>query len=175
MADTLTVRAAAAADRMAVTRLLTDSWGSTTVVAHGVALDASALPALMAERDGAVCGLLTYQVTERGLEVVSLDATVRWSGAGTALLAEAVRRAREAGAPRLWLVTSNDNLDALRFYQRRGLRIAGVSAGAVDAARELKPSIPLRGHHGIELHDEIVMELDLTAPEAGSSLRAGQV
>jgi Acetyltransferase (GNAT) family len=34
-----------------------------------------------------------------------------------AVAEEAVRR----GARRLWLITSNDNLDALRFYQRRGI------------------------------------------------------
>ena len=62
------------------------------------------------------------------------------------------------GGGRLWLVTTNDNLDALRFYQRRGLRITAVAAGAVDEARKIKPGIPLLGDHGIAIRDEITLE-----------------
>jgi GNAT superfamily N-acetyltransferase len=105
--------------------------------------------------------------------VVTLDAAPRRSGAGTALLAAAVRLARVSGAPRVWLVTTNDNLDALRFYQRRGMRIAGVSRGAADAARALKPSIPMLGDHGIPIHDEILLELDLPAQANGPTGQAG--
>ena len=161
----LVVRRAAEADRGTVADILVRSWGSTTVVGHGTVHDASALPALLAEQDGRAVGLLTHTVTgqgaDRALEVVTLDTMVRYGGVGTALLTAAVDVAREAGAHRLWLITTNDNLDALRFYQRRGLRIVGVSPGAVDAARALKPSIPLTGDHGIELHDELILELRL--------------
>ena len=55
-----------------------------------------------------------------------------------------------------WLVTTNDNLDAIRLYQRHGFRLAEVHSGAVDRARELKPTIPVMGQHGIEMHDELV-------------------
>lgn len=157
----LRVRAAETADRDRIVALLTARWGGTTVVAHGRAYEAADLPALLAERDGQLAGLLTYEIAAGGLEVVTLDAVMPGVGAGTALLAAATGLAREAGADRLWLVTSTDNLDALRFYQRRGLRIVGVSPGAVDEARQLKPSIPLVGAHGIELHDELTLELRL--------------
>jgi GNAT superfamily N-acetyltransferase len=155
----ITVRAAAAEDRGTVASLLADSWGTTTLVTHGVAYDAAILPALLAERDGAPAGLLTYTVDDEGMEIVTLDAVERRSGAGTALLAAAADLARAAGARRLWLATTNDNLDALRFYQRRGMRIVGVAPGAVDESRIRKPSIPLVGDHGIEIHDELTLEL----------------
>jgi hypothetical protein len=62
-------------------------------------------------------------------------------------------------AQRVWLVTTNDNLDALRFYQRRGFRIAQVRPGAVDETRKtLKPSIAEVGDFGIPIRDEIVLE-----------------
>jgi N-acetylglutamate synthase-like GNAT family acetyltransferase len=158
----ITVRPASADDRAAVVRLLTGSWGSTTVVTHGSVYDASALPALLAEQDGRVAGLLTYVIEDRtGMEIVSLDAVERRSGAGTALLGAAAETARAAGVERLWLATTNDNLDALRFYQRRGMRIVGVTPGAVDESRSVKPTIPLVGDYGIELHDELTLELRL--------------
>jgi ribosomal protein S18 acetylase RimI-like enzyme len=63
------------------------------------------------------------------------------------------------GAQRLWLVTTNDNLDALRFYQRRGFRISEVRPGASDEARRtLKPSMSEVGNFGIPIRDEIVVE-----------------
>ncbi|CAL9407658.1 hypothetical protein SUDANB176_01595 [Streptomyces sp. enrichment culture] len=157
----LRVRAATAADRAAITDLLVSSWGGTTVVGHGTVYDAARLPALVAEREGVLAGLLTYTVDDGGLEIVTVDAVVRRSGVGSALLRAAAEVARGAGARRVWLVTTNDNLDALRFYQRRGLRIVGVAPGAVDAARRLKPSIPETGDHGIPLHDELTLELVL--------------
>lgn len=155
------VRPAGPEDREAIFDLLTGSWGGTRVVAHGVVYDAATLPALIAERGGGICGLLTYDESEQGFEVVTLDAVERRSGAGTALIEAAAALARRNGWSRLWLVTTNDNLDALRFYQRRGLRIVEVRPGAVDAARRLKPSIPETGDHGIPLHDELVLELVL--------------
>jgi ribosomal protein S18 acetylase RimI-like enzyme len=131
------------------------------VVVHGSVFEAADLPALLAEQDGRVLGLLTYEISDLGMEVISLDATLQRIGVGTALLAAAAEQARQAGIRRVWLVTTNDNLDALRFYQRRGMRIVGVTSGAVDASREIKPSIPLAGEYGIALHDELTLELRL--------------
>jgi hypothetical protein len=58
----------------------------------------------------------------------------------------------------LRVTTTNDNLNALRFYQRRGFRMTEVRPGAVDRARSQKPSIPLVGEFGIPIHDEIDLE-----------------
>jgi ribosomal protein S18 acetylase RimI-like enzyme len=80
-------------------------------------------------------------------------------GVGTALLAAANAAAYAAGCSTLWLVTTNDNLDALRFYQRRGFRVRAVRPGAVDDARAtLKPEISSTGAYGIPLRDEIELE-----------------
>jgi ribosomal protein S18 acetylase RimI-like enzyme len=155
------VRPAQPGDHAWIVGTLTAAWGSTTAVAHGVAYDAGTLPALIAEDGGERAGLLTYVIADGALEVVTIDAVARHSGAGTALLAAAADVAREAGVGRLWLVTTNDNLDALRFYQRRGMRIAAVTPGGVDASRLLKPSIPAVGSYGIPLRDELTLELRL--------------
>ncbi|MEU3606415.1 GNAT family N-acetyltransferase [Streptomyces sp. NPDC035033] len=96
---------------------------------------------------------------------MSLDAMVRRAGVGGVLLDAAAQVARQACSRRVWLVTTDDHLDALRFSQRRGMRIVAVSPGAVDAARALKPSIPLVGEYGIPLRDELTLALALR-PEA---------
>ena len=76
-------------------------------------------------------------------------------------MAAVEQQAREAGARRIWLITTNDNLDVLRFYQRRGYRLAAVFPGAVDEARKQKPTIPLTGFYGIPIRDEILPEKTL--------------
>ncbi|WP_433058603.1 GNAT family N-acetyltransferase [Dactylosporangium sp. CS-033363] len=153
------VRAAQDSDRPWIRTTLAESWGETRIVVGGRARDASVLPALVAIGGGGRrAGLLTYEVGLAGLEVVSLDATERGGGAGTALLEAARSVAAGLGLRRVWLVTTNDNLDALRFYQRRGLRIAAVHPGAVDRGRLLKPGIPSSGEYDIDIHDEIELE-----------------
>jgi N-acetylglutamate synthase-like GNAT family acetyltransferase len=103
--------------------------------------------------------VLTYVIEDNALEVVTIDSTVQQSGAGSALLAATVQTARAAGVTRLWLVTTNGNLDALRFYQRRGLRLVGLAPDAVAASRVLKPSIPEIGAYGIPIRDELTLEI----------------
>jgi ribosomal protein S18 acetylase RimI-like enzyme len=158
----LTVRAATPADGPAVAAIHDDVWGGPVVVGHGVRYDLAMLPTLVAmDRAGAVAGVLAYAVADDALEVVSIAATRPGRGAGTALLSAVTGEARRRGLRRLWLVTTNDNLRGLRFYQRRGLRIVRVEPGAVDVARRLKPGIPTVGAYGIPLHDELTLELRL--------------
>jgi GNAT superfamily N-acetyltransferase len=157
------IRPARAEDRDWIARQLRSSWGSTTIVSRGVAVDASGLPAYLACEGGELVGLVTYRVDGAECELVTLDALVRWRGIGSALLAAVIDEARACGCARIWLITSNDNLDAIRFYQRRGMRLVAVHSGAIDAARSLKPAIPLVGDHGIPVHDELEFELVLPA------------
>ena len=111
---------------------------------------------------GELRGVLTYVIEGDACEVLTLHAEPRHSGAGTALIEAVKALAAEAGCARLWLITTNDNVDALRFYQRRGFRLTQVYAGAVDDARaRLKPQIPETGDYGIPLRDEIELELRL--------------
>jgi len=115
-------------------------------------------PALVAEAaSGRLLAMLTYVTSDHGrqCEILTLHADEQWRGAGTAL----VEAARQQGCMRLWVITTNDNLDALRFYQRRGFCLVAVHRGAVDRSRaRLKPEIPVAGAYGIPLRDEIELE-----------------
>ncbi len=62
---------------------------------------------------------------------------------------------------RLVVVTTNDNLNALRFYQKRGFILVQLRPNALARSRQLKPQIPLVGMDGIPLRDEIELEMDL--------------
>ena len=165
------VRPAVTIDLTWIASTLAERWGSTTIVTRDRVLDASALQALVAVgtsfRQPRRVGLLTYQVDHDGLEIVTIDALEAHSGVGLALLTRAVQVARALGLARVWLITTNDNLQAIKFYELQGFRIVAVHRGAVDRARSFKPSIPLVGGSGIELHDELELEL-IVAPVAAS-------
>lgn len=108
-------------------------------------------------------GVLTYRVDGDALELTALAAEPRGRGAGTSLVEAFVAAARYVGVSRIWVVTTNDNLDALAFYEHRGFRVTTVRTGAIDEARRtLKPTIPLVGEHGIEMHDEIELTMLLS-------------
>jgi GNAT superfamily N-acetyltransferase len=109
-------------------------------------------------------GLLTYRWDGDSVELTAIAAQQRGRGTGTALVETLVGVVRTAGASRIWVTTTNDNVDALAFYQRRGFRLSGIRIGAVDEARRtLKPAIPSIGEHGIELHDEIELTREVPA------------
>jgi catechol 2,3-dioxygenase-like lactoylglutathione lyase family enzyme len=152
------VRAATPADRHWISSFLQERWGSTTVLSRGRRHDAAKLPALVAEAagpGGPGLGLATFRIEGDELELVTIDAVIADAGVGSALLAAAKELAAVEGCRRLWLITTNDNLDALGFYQRRGLRLAAVHRDAVDRAREIKPQIPAVGSSGNDIHDEL--------------------
>ena len=66
--------------------------------------------------------------------------------------------ALEAGARRLWLITTDDNTRALQFYHRRGFDLAAFHRDAVTRSRAtLKPSIPLEVD-GIAVRHELELE-----------------
>lgn len=156
------VRPAAVDDKPYILRVLTESWGSTVVAAHGMVYDAATLPGFVAVVDGEPAGLLTYHSDGTDWEVVTINATVRGRGVGAALLRAAEAAAREDGARRLRLITTNDNTSALRFYQRCGFDLVAVHRDAVTRSRaELKPSIPLEVD-GIPLRHELELERLLT-------------
>ena len=133
-------------------------WGGETMISKGREHHIQNMEPLIAWHQGMRAGAATYRVEGAECELMSLNASVEGRGIGGALLTSVEDAARRAGSGRIWLITSNDNVDALRFYQRKGYRMTAVYPGAVDEARKQKPSIPLIGCCGIPVHDEIELE-----------------
>jgi GNAT superfamily N-acetyltransferase len=156
------VRATGPGDRLWVEQATVAAFGSKHVVARRRLLEPAAHPGFLAVADGRPVGFIAYLVESGQLEVTAIAALEPGTGVGTALMAAAVEEARRLGCTRVWLITTNDNLNALRFYQKRGFEIVCVYPKAVDVSRAtLKPEIPLTGDHGIPLRDEIELELRL--------------
>ncbi|HEY7293618.1 MAG TPA: GNAT family N-acetyltransferase [Dehalococcoidia bacterium] len=148
-------------DRERIDALITRWWGAPVVVSRGQTHRPAELEGYLAEARGELAGLVTLYREGDECEVVTLNSEEPGSGLGAALMHAAIEHARARGCRRLWLITTNDNTHALRFYQRLGMRISAVRIGAVDEARRQKPEIPLTGHGGIPIHDEIELAAEL--------------
>jgi RimJ/RimL family protein N-acetyltransferase len=92
----------------------------------------------------------------------SLHSVEQGSGVGSALIEAVKKAAIAARCKRMWLITTNDNTAAMRFYQKRGFVLVAVHRNALERSRKLKPEIPLVGMDGIPLRDEIELEMILT-------------
>jgi ribosomal protein S18 acetylase RimI-like enzyme len=156
--DTITTRQIDDGDR-AWLRDALEAWGMRRLVSRErLTEDASTLPGFLAERDGERVGLVLVRVEDGELEVVAIESLDPSRGIGTALLRAAEAEAERQGCTRAWLITTNDNLDALRFYQRRGWDWVAFHLDAVTRGRRLKPEIAEAGEYGIPIRDELELE-----------------
>ena len=158
---TVIYRRSGAGDVPHVCSFWREHWGDDFMVAHGVIYRPEQLDGFIALDGDQWVGLVTYTFIDSGCEIVSLDSLRAGQGIGSRLIQDVVDVARRAGCKRVFLITTNDNLEALGFYQKRGFSLVKVSRGAVGEARKIKPGIPLIGLHGILLRDEIELEMPL--------------
>lgn len=157
----VTVRETTEADNEFKANVLREHWGSENVVTRGRVHVPMELPGLIAEEDGKPVGLITYDIYGRECELVSMNALEKSKGIGTALLVKLAEIARENECRGIWLITTNDNVDAMRFYQRKGFLFVAVHRDAIKHSRRLKPEIPEIGEYGIPIRDEIELVMPL--------------
>ena len=132
------------------------------MIVHGEIFYPAELPGFVAEHGHEILGLITYQIKNNQCEVITLDSLKEDQGIGTQLIEAVKTKAVKTGCPRIWVITTNDNLPALGFYQKRGFKIKEIAINAVEKSRILKPSIPLTGYEGIPIRDEIELEMSLS-------------
>lgn len=165
----MTVRRATPDDREWVRALVREHWADDFVLSLGQVFRPDEQPGFIAEQGGERAGLLAYNIEGDTCEIVALAATQPGGGVGTRLI-EAVREAAvEAGCRRLRLITTNDNVDALRFYQRRGFVLTALHRNEIEAFRQIKPGIPETGFYGIPIRDVLELEQVLPAHDVPGS------
>lgn len=143
------------------TNILNKTWDAPLVVSRGRLHDASKLPGYIAVHGTEPVGLATYHIAGDECELVTLNSLRSKLGIGSALVAAVKEKAINAGCRRMWLITTNDNTSAIRFYQQRGFRLAALYKDALVESRRLKPQIPLVGEDGIPIRDELEFEIIL--------------
>ncbi len=155
------IRPLVPADHDWVHQKMIEEWSAEIIVVHSEVFLPVELPGFVAELNGEIVGLLTYRVAEDDCEIMTLNSWREGIGVGTALIEAARQAAGQAGCGRLYLVTTNDNTRALRFYQKRGFTLCAVRLNVMDESRKIKPEIPPTGADGIPIRDEIELEIEL--------------
>lgn len=150
------VREATDSDRAAALTLFHRDFGRTQIVAFEEVMDIDQMPALVAVLHDEPSGALAYRLHGDALHIVALATDPMWqrSGVGGYLLAEADLLARRLGLGRLVVATTNDNLPALYFYQRRGYRLTDLVPDSV--IKHTRQTVS--GFAGIPTRDEIRLE-----------------
>jgi ribosomal protein S18 acetylase RimI-like enzyme len=148
-------------DRDWVAALIEEEWASTEIVSRGKIHHVDELPGFAAVANNKPVGLVTYRIDGRECEIITLNSLHEGVGIGSALVEAVKGVALNHDCSRLWTITTNDNVAALRFYQKRGFELVTIRRNALEQSRKLKPVIPLTGKNGIPLKDEIELEIIL--------------
>jgi GNAT superfamily N-acetyltransferase len=148
-------------NRKNVNEFILKQWYSMVMVVHGESISLENADGWFASEDEIIIGLITYRIVNSEMEILSLDSLKENKGIGTSLLNKAVEAATNSGCSRIMLITTNDNLLALRFYQKRGFDMVRLYCNALEQSRKIKPEIPLFGNNGIPIKHEIELEMIL--------------
>lgn len=130
------IRAIEDSDRTDISQILAEYWGSAKIINRGVIHQADKLPGFIAFSDNKIVGLITYNIKGTDCEIVTLNSFDENRGIGTSLINRVRHKGNESGCKNLWLITTNDNLSAIRFYQKRGFNISAIYEGAIEKSRQ---------------------------------------
>lgn len=146
-------------NRSEVNKLIKEQWHSTDMILRGAVVDMTKVDGFIAYNGNEIIGLITYRLFDDVCEILSLDSFKENQGIGTTLIDEVRKIAIVKKANRIVVITTNDNIHAIRFYQRRGFDMCNLYHNAIDISRKLKPEIPLLGDHDIPIQHEIEFQL----------------
>lgn len=147
--------------RDAVNRILKDEWHCPPSISRGKVIDTRNLPGFLFIEDEVIKGVVTYNITNEECEIVTLNSFEENRGIGTTLIKAVFDIAQKNSCIRLWLITTNDDINAIRFYQKKGFDLKAAHINAMELSRKLKPSIPLIGMDNITIRHELEFEIIL--------------
>lgn len=148
-------------DRAFLDELLRLRWSGGALILKGKIVHPKDVEALAAYHDGRLAGVATWRLEGPVMYLATLNNITEQRGVGVALLDAMMRLGREKGSALLRVIVTNDNLNALGFYQRRGFHIVAIHPGAIETIRTLMPNIPVIGANRIPMRDEIELEIAL--------------
>ena len=149
------------ATRQLVNIFLINNWYSTEINVRGEVIDGTKLDGFLLQEENKIIGLVTYTFFDDICEIVTLDSKRENIGIGTALLKQIEDVAIDNKCRKMRLITTNDNMRALQFYQKRGYCLTKLYPNAMDEVRRVKPNVPILGENDIPLRDEIELEKNI--------------
>lgn len=148
-------------NRRLIDEFILKHWYTTKMIVRGKEIDMTDTEGFYVVECDEIVALITYIIYEDSMEIMSLDSLNENNGIGTLLLEQVVEEAKKSGCKKIVLITTNDNINAIRFYQKRGFDMANLFRNAMEVSRRMKPEIPLIGDNSIPLRHEIEFEMVL--------------
>ena len=142
-------------NRHAANALIEKYFFTLDMVCRGEVIAMQTQDGFLCEKDGIFVGVITFMRRGDMLDITALCTDVQGQGVGTMLLTMVKEQAVLQNMAGVSLITTNDNLNALYFYQRQGFLLSHADIGAVTRARAIKPQIPLFGEYDIPIKDEL--------------------
>ena len=146
-------------NRQKINGFIRDHWFTTEMVILGEIVDMTVVEGIAAMDGDEIVGLITYRVSGDTCEITSLDSLREGQGIGTTLLEKVIAIAKAHNCEKVGVVTTNDNIHANQFYQKRGFDLVRQLIDSISKARVLKPEIPLIGQNGIPIKHEFEFEM----------------
>lgn len=144
-----------------VNQILRDEWHCPPSISRGKIIDTTNLPGFLFIENEVIKGVITYNIEDEECEIVTINSFEENKGIGTALINEVLDIAQKNECKRLWLITTNDDINAIRFYQKKGFDLKAAHINAMENSRKLKPTIPLIGMDNIPIKHELEFEIIL--------------
>jgi len=139
---------------------LISQFGSEKIISIGKQYEnASTLAGFIAENENTFSGVLLYSISGNECELVYVHAIKPGNGVGKNLIAKLIETVKNKAIERLWVITTNDNLEALAFYQKQEFNLVKVYPNAMEKVRKIKPFVPMTGKNDIPLRDMIELEM----------------
>jgi ribosomal protein S18 acetylase RimI-like enzyme len=145
-------------DNERIETYLVNNWGGDSIISKGRKHNCGDLQGLIAEGDYSINGMCLYNIEENELEILLIESFIEHNGIGSSLMKDIENIAAENNIKRIWFVTTNDNINAIRFYLKRGYTFKRIERNAIDEYRKQKPGIPIIGNYGIPILDELEFE-----------------
>lgn len=161
MADPIIIRPTEENDRPWMREIMRKWWGSESVVIRKTKYEPAEMNGFIALLNNDKVGLVIVHYEKTLCEIMSLTVSGTHPLVGRQLISSAVEDARDHNSERMIVVTTNDNTNALRFYQEMGFRLLDLRVDIVKESRKIKPQIPLIGNYHIPIRDEIELEMIL--------------
>lgn len=148
-------------DADTIKKIMEEGWGGEMLFIRGKEYYPAKMDGFVAIENNKIVGYLIYERQGDKYEIIVFEALQKFKGIGTLLLNAFKQFVKKNNSSKIVVMTTNDDLDALRFYQRRGFVICGIDINAMEKSRKIKPSIPMTGDYNMPLRDEIYLEMKI--------------
>ena len=148
-------------NREKVNTLLSEEWNGLNMIVRGKIISLKNIDGMVLYENDIILGIITYIISEDTLEIISLNSFKERRGIGSKLIIAVMDKANNDKCSSIKLITTNDNINAIKFYQRRGFVISNIYIDSIKNYRKIKPDIPTKGEFDIPIRDEIEFRLNI--------------